>query len=235
MRVSDEPLINRARERFALQDYYGAIHLLQEIVESGRSFADCHHLLGLCYAMLGQPQRALDHFGEALNLNPRYIEAHIHRGILLNDLGRTEEATEAFRNAAAHNVRQDSGFPTHVAANLANHHALLASAYAESGALPEAIEQYRRAVALGPNFADLRYKLARALLESGDVLAAREELERIVSERPNFIDALASLGLARYLSGDAAGAQEVWQECLLARPKNARVEAYLAMLERAVE
>jgi Tfp pilus assembly protein PilF len=90
-------------------------------------------------------------------------------------------------------------------------------------------------VELGPNFADIRYKLARALLESGDVLAAREELERVVRERPNFIDALASLGLARYLSGDAAGAQEVWHECLLARPKNARVEAYLAMLERAAE
>ena len=235
MRVSDEPLINQARERFALQDYYGAIHLLQEVVESGRTFADCHHLLGLCYAMLGQSQRALEHFGWALEQNPRYIEAHIHRGILLNDLGRTEEAEEAFRNAATHNEPQPSGFPAHVAANLANHHALLAAAYAESGALPEAIAQYRAAVALGPNFADLRYKLARALLEAGDALSAREELERVVRDRPNFVDALASLGLARYLSGDAAGAQQVWHECLLARPKNARVEAYLAMLERASE
>ncbi len=235
MRVSDEPLINQARERFALQDYYGAIHLLQEIVESGRTFADCHHLLGLCYAMLGQPQRALEHFGHALEQNPRYIEAHIHRGILLNDLGRTEEAEEAFRRAAAHNEPLPSGFPAHVAANLANHHALLAAAYAESGAMPQAIEQYRAAVALGPNFADLRYKLARALLEAGDVLSAREELERVVADRPNFVDALASLGLARYLSGDAAGAQAIWHECLLARPKNARVEAYLAMLGRATE
>jgi tetratricopeptide (TPR) repeat protein len=235
MRVSDEPLINQARERFALQDYYGAVHLLQEIVESGRSFADCHHLLGLCYAMLGQPQRALEHFGNALQLNPRYIEAHIHRGILLNDLGRTDEAEAAFRHAAAHNAPHDSGFPAHIAANLANHHAQLAAAYAESGALKEAIEQYRRAVDLGPNFADLRYKLARALLESGDVLGAREELERVARDRPNFVDALASLGLARYLSGDPSGAQAVWHDCLLARPKNARVEAYLAMLERAAE
>lgn len=235
MRISDEPLINQARERFALQDYYGAIHLLQEVVDSGRSFADCHHLLGLCYAMLDQPQRALEHFGQALELNPRYIEAHIHRGILLNDLGRTEEAAEAFKHASSHNVPRSGGFPAHVAANLANQHAQLASAYAESGAIDLAIEQYRRAVELGPNFADLRYRLARVLLESGDVLSAREELEQVAKDRPNFVDALASLGLARFLSGDTAGAQQVWRECLLARPKNARIEAYLAMLERSVE
>jgi tetratricopeptide (TPR) repeat protein len=204
-------------------------------VDSGRSFADVQHLLGLCYALLGQPQRALEHFGKALELNPRYIEAHIHRGILLSDLGRSEEAAEAFRLASTHNHSQDTEFPPHVAANLANHHALLASAYAEHGAFQLAIEQYRRALELGPNFADLRYKLARALLESGDVLTAREELERVARDRPNFVDALASLGLARYLSGDVAGAQAVWHECLFARPKNVRVEAYLAMLERAGE
>lgn len=235
MRISDEPLINQARERFALQDYYGAIHLLREVVDSGRSFADCHHLLGLCYAMLDQTQRALEHFGQALELNPRYIEAHIHRGILLNNLGRTEEAADAFKHAASHNQQVTGGFPPHVAANLANQHAQLAAAYAESGAIPMAIEQYRRAVELGPNFADLRYRLARVLLESGDVLSAREELERVAVDRPNFVDALASLGLARYLSGDASGAQQVWRECLLARPKNARIEAYLAMLGRAAE
>jgi tetratricopeptide (TPR) repeat protein len=235
MRISDEPLINQARERFALQDYYGAIHLLQDLVDSGRSFADCHHLMGLCFAMLGQPVRALEHFERALEQNPRYIEAHIHRGILLSDLGRTEEAAEAFRHAAQHNVPLPSGFPAHVAANLANQHATLAAAYAESGAMDQSIEQYRRAVALGPNFADIRYKLARTLLEHGDVLSAREELERVVADRPNFVDARASLGLARYLSGDAIAAQQIWRDCLVARPKNARVEAYLAMLERASE
>lgn len=235
MRVSDEPLINQARERFALQDYYGAIHLLEDVVKGGKQFADAHHLLGLSFALLGQPQRALAHFEQALELNPRYIEAHIHRGILLNDLGRTEEATQAFRTAAAHNVRHPSGFPSHVAASLANHHALLGSAYAESGAIELAIEQYYRAVELGPSFADIRYRLARVLLESGDALAAREELERVAKDRPNFVDALASLGLARYLSGDVAGAEQVWRECLVERPKNARVEAYLAMLERNTE
>jgi tetratricopeptide (TPR) repeat protein len=235
MRVSDEPLINQARERFALQDYYGAVHLLDEVVTSGRSFADVHHLLGLSYALLGQQARALEQFERALELNPRYIEAHIHRGILLTDLGRAAEAEESFRLAATHNAQITAGLPAHVAANLANQHAQLGAAYAEAGALAEGIGQYRRATELGPGFADIRYRLARLLLEVGHVLEAREELERVVADRPNFVDAVAALGLARYLAGDTAGAQEVWHDCLADRPGNARVEAYLAMLERSAQ
>ena len=47
MDVSPERLVEQANERFQLQDYYGAIHLLEEVVATGRAFADAHHLLGL--------------------------------------------------------------------------------------------------------------------------------------------------------------------------------------------
>ena len=119
-----------------------------------------------------------------------------------------------------------------MAARLANQHAELGHSYAEAGALPEAIEEYRRAVVLGPAFHDLRYRLARLLLEAGRPLEAREELERILAENGDFLDAMASLGLAHYLAGDAAAAREVWSRCQARRPKNARVEAYLAMAGR---
>src|SRR4026209_1648391 len=102
MQVSADHLLAQARERFAVQDYYGAVHLLEELAESGRSFADAHHLLGLSLALLGHKERARTEFERALELNPRYIEANIHRGILLNELGQGEAAEEAFRAASAH-------------------------------------------------------------------------------------------------------------------------------------
>jgi tetratricopeptide (TPR) repeat protein len=233
MRVSADHLLAQARERFAVQDYYGAVHLLEELAESGRSFADAHHLLGLSLALLGHKERALTEFERALELNPRYIEANIHRGILLNELGRGEAAEEAFRAASAHG--SDVGPAGHtrpVAARLANLHAELGEAYAEAGALGEAIEEFRRAVALGPAFHDLRYRLARLLLEASRPLEAREELERILVAHPDFLDAQAALGLAHYLSGDAVAAADIWRRCRATRPRDARVEAYLAMASR---
>jgi tetratricopeptide (TPR) repeat protein len=232
MAAQTERALARARERFAVQDYYGTVHLLEEIVATGRAFADVHHLLGVSLSLLGQRERALVELGRALELNPRYLEALIHQGLVLSELGREAEAEDAFRRAASSVSPSTDGLPSPIASRLANHHAELAEAYAEAGALDRAVEQYQRALELGPTFVDLRYRMARLMLEAGRSLEAREALEEVIRLRPNFLDAMAALGLAHFLSGDAPGARDIWKACLSRRPENARVEAYLAMLGR---
>jgi tetratricopeptide (TPR) repeat protein len=233
MAAQTERALARARERFAVQDYYGTVHLLEEIVAAGRAFADVHHLLGVSLSLLGQRERALTELTRALELNPRYLEALIHLGLVLSELGREAEAEDAFRRAASSVAPPSDGLPAPGASRLANQHAELAEAYAEAGALDRAVEQYQRALELGPGFVDLRYRMARLLLEAGRSLEARESLEEVLRLRPNFVDASAALGLAHFLSGDALGARDIWKACLSRRPENARVEAYLAMLGRA--
>jgi len=227
-----ERLLGRARDRFTVQDYYGTIYLLEEIVASGRAFADVHHLIGVSLSLLGRPEEALIQFARALELNPRYLEALIHQGLVLTELGRSDEAEEAFQRAVESTAPSSAGLPAPVAARLANQHAELGDAYAEAGALARAIEQYEHALELGPGFQDLRYRMARVMLEAGRPLEAREALEEVLASRPNFVDAEAALGLAHFLSGDGVGARDVWRACLARRPENARVEAYLAMLGR---
>ncbi len=233
MDVSPELLVEQARERFQLQDYHGAIHLLEDVVATGRAFADAHHLLGVCHSLVGQPERALRELGRALELNPRYVEALIDEALVLAELGREDEAVIQFRRAAEVGGEARLGFPAHVAAKLANQHAALAEAYHEAGSLREAIEQYERTLALGPGFHDLRYKLGRLLLQAGRALDAREEFEIIARARPSYADAQAMLGLACYLAGDGIAARKVWEECRGRRPEDPRVEAYLAMLARS--
>ncbi len=232
MDVSAEHLVEQARERFQLQDYYGAIHLLEEVVAAGRAFADAHHMLGLSYSLVGQQDQALAQLDRALGLNPHYVEALVHRAIVLNELGREAEADAAFRRAAQVGGEPRQGFPAHVAAKLANQHAALGDAYLGAGGLTQAIGEYQEALTLGPAFHDLRYKLGRMLLEAGRALDAREHFEIIVRARPGYLDAAAMLGLACYLAGDGLAAKAVWEECRERRPEDPRVEAYLAMLVR---
>src|SRR2546425_5450601 len=233
MDVSPERLVEQANERFQLQDYYGAIHLLEEVIAGGRAFADAHHLLGLSYSLAGQPDKALEQLDRALALNPNYIEALIHRALVLNELGREEEANAVLRRARQVGAERRAGFHGHVAAKLANQHAALGQAYLEAGGLNEAIAQYEAALALGPAFHDLRYKLGRLLLEAGRALDPPEQFQRIVRQRPPFFDAPAMLGMSCYLAGDGLAARAVWEELRARRPEDPRVEAYLALLSRS--
>lgn len=235
MDVSPVQLLDRAKERFELNDYFGAIHLLEELMERGRAYADAQHLLGLCYHLAGQPDRALERLEEAIRINPRYVEALVHRGVVLGELGRTAEAEEMFAQARNVTVRGTNGIAAHHAGKLANHHAALGEAYAEAGALDRAIAQYRTALELGPSFQDLRLRLGRLLLEAGRTLEAREMLQAVVEARPGSIEAKAAYGLACYLSGDAATAGEVWELLRNEHPGDPRAQVYLRLLHRAGE
>src|SRR5437762_1607510 len=201
MDVSPERLVEQANERFQLQDYYGAIHLLEEVVATGRAFADAHHLLGVSYSLAGQPDKALEQLDRALALNPNYIEALIHRALVLNELGREEEANAVLRRARQVGAERRAGFHGHIAAKLANQHAALGEAYLEAGGLNEAIAQYEAALAVGPPVHDPRYQLGRLLPEAGRALEAHEHFQTIVRERPAYLEAAAMVGLACYLGG----------------------------------
>jgi tetratricopeptide (TPR) repeat protein len=224
--------VARAKERLDAGDAYGAIHLLREVVATGKAFADAHHLLGLAYSMVGQREEALAEFDRALALNPRYVDAHLNRAVTLNDLGRSEEATAAFAAAQGLGAVDHTGFPAPVASQLANLHAELGEAYMEAGGMAQAILQFEAAAALRPEFLDLRYRLARLRLGEGDAAGARTDLEAILAARPGYDAARASLGLACYLLGDRAGARSAWEACRAKSPDDPKVVAYLALLER---
>jgi len=233
MEVSASQQLERAKQHFELTDYHGAVVLLQDLVDEGRAFADAYHLLGLCFQMLGQADRALAAFDHALTLNPRYIEALLHRGVVLADQGRDEEAAAAFRTARESGSGERAGVPIHHADKLANLHAGLAEAYAQAGALTRAIEQLRAALELGPAFHDLRYRLGRYLLDSGRSLEAREELEQVVGARKGSTEARCAYALACYLSGDSLTAAEQLDIVLGNHPDHVRAKAYRELLDRA--
>ena len=229
---SASDLVARARERFSVRDYHGAVLLLREAVVEGMAYADAHNLLGLSLALIGQQAEAVSSFDAAIALNPRYVEAHLNRAVLLNDMGRTEEARDAFATAEHLGKPDETGFPVMVANRLANAHAGLAGEYRAAGALDEAIAQYERALQLRPGYADIRLALARALTERGGHEDAGRQLDEVLRVRPEWLDAMLLRGLTAYLQGDLATADAVWTAAAERHPEEPRIEIYRAMLTR---
>jgi tetratricopeptide (TPR) repeat protein len=229
----DAQLANKrqaARQAFENRDYATARDLFYELAHKNPNFADIRHYAGLCESFLGNSEGALEQFDYALAANPAYVEAHINRALTLNELGRYDEAREAF-DRANHFEREVSGeFPAAVTARLANAHAVLGDMYQEAGAAAKAVEQYRRALELRSRFHDIRNKLAQALLTLGETEQAASELRSVLESNPRFILARINLGLAYYRLGHPDRAQREWEVCRGQEPDNAQVRAFLSML-----
>lgn len=221
-----------ARDRFALRDYHGTVLLLREAVAQGHDFPDARHLLGLALSMLDRREDALAQFDAALARNPRYLEAHVNRAVILAGLGREQEAQEAFAVAGELGRADASGFPAAVGNRLANAHVALGHEYRQAGASEEAEAQYRRALRLRPGFPDVRIALARVLLERGAHAEAGAELDAVLAVRPDLLDAVLLRGLSAYLLGDLVAARDAWDHASSLAPDDPRVDTYRAMLAR---
>jgi tetratricopeptide (TPR) repeat protein len=231
--VQREPdLIVRGRERFAVRDFHGAVLLLREAVVEGYAYPDVYNLLALCLALVERPLEALAAFDRAIALNPRYVEAHLNRAVLLSALGRDDDAQDGFEAAHRLGGPDESGFPVVVANRLANAHASLGAHYRDAGALDEAIAQFARALELRPGFPDIRLAHARALVERGRHEEAATSLDALLAANPRNLDALLLRGLTAYLQEDLETAGTYWNRAAEAHPAEPRVGIYLSMLAR---
>lgn len=221
-----------ARERFAVRDYHGTMLVLTSADRDGGLYPDALNLLGLALAMIGRPEEGLKAFDRALAGNPRYIEAHLNRAVVLQQLGDSEGAQKAFWTAEDLGRPDASGFPVMVANRLANSHAALADEYREAGALGQAVEQYRAALTLRPGFADIQYRLGRVLMDMGDHEGAERALAQALELRPGWLDGMLLRGMAMYLQGDLDGAATLWDDAAARHPEESRLEIYRSMLAR---
>jgi tetratricopeptide (TPR) repeat protein len=227
--MNTDQLIAKGKECLAQNDYVGAISALREAAEREPGYADVRHLLGLSLGLAGQPEAALEEFDRALALNPAYVEAHLNRAITLNDLGRYDEAREAFRLAWDCDHSAGRPFSRSVSARLSNMHMELGDLYADLGSYVQAVVQFRSAAQLRPDFLDIRTKLARALMENGDLDEARKELDGVLADNPDYVEARVTLGLVHYRSGQSDLAATEWRACLDRAPDHPKARAFLNM------
>jgi tetratricopeptide (TPR) repeat protein len=178
--------------------------------------------------MLNRLEEALAHFDAAVEQNASYAEAHLNRGIVLNDLGRHAEAAEAFSKAGELDTKDSPVYPSEVGNRIAVTLAQLGDLYLVANHPEEAITHYEKALDIRPRFMDIRSKFAETLIELGELDRARDELRLILESRPSFVGARVRLGVVLHrLDQDDAAVKE-WEQCLEDDPTDMRARAYLA-------
>ena len=224
-------IVARGISAWERDDFESALDTFQGVLKDFPDFADVQNKAGLCLAMLGRLEESLGYFEAAVAQNSSYAEAHLNRGIVLKDLGRHDEAQEAFTRAGELDHRDSPVFPSEVGNRIAVTHAQLGDLYLVANHPVNAIEHYRAALEIRPRFMDIRSKFAETLIELGELEHARDELTLILESRPSFVGARVRLGVVLHRLGEDDLAVGHWQRCLEDDPRDMRARAYLASLE----
>jgi tetratricopeptide (TPR) repeat protein len=220
-------LMNLAREHYESREYERALPILEQVVREHRGFADMFNMLGVIHHSASRFPQAEAAFKDALQINPRYTEAALNLAVTLNDLGRYVEAREIYAKAIATSRNEPRYLDPFAKGKIANMHARIGDAYAGLGLNEEARQEYGRALALCPNFVDIRTKLGGMLRDLGDGEGALREYAAAKAEAPRFLPARVQLGVTLYSLGRKDEAVREWESVLGDEPGNKSAAMYL--------
>jgi tetratricopeptide (TPR) repeat protein len=226
-------LLALGKEHYDKREFEKAEHYLIRVVAQARSYPDVLNMLGVIAHDRGQFEEAEKFFKEALAINPRYTEAALNLAVTYNDLGQYDEAKKIYQQARNRNQHGSSTLEPYVRGKIANLHDQISQAYAEVGWLAQAIQELRKAIALCPDFPDLRLRMATLCREAGSLEESTHELEEAIRIKADYIQARIALGVNFLEMGQVSKAMEHWHKALEYDPDNKSAQMYVRVAEKA--
>ena len=218
------------------QDYFG------RALQIHPHYADLHFHLALAYRATKQDEVALVYLNKALNINANYAKAHLYRSLICYERGARPEAlvalmralelepgycTEAFTRGMAYHEAGDflaalQAFEqiTHTDIDDILFHFKLADDLYRRGLYDDAVGEYRKALSLNPNYADIRNHLGISLSALGLESQAITEFEQALVINPKFVDAMLNLAMTLRDSGRGDEAHAWFTRSLEIEPEN---------------
>lgn len=228
---------------------------LKAAIALSPNYADLHYHLGCAYLDHSRPELAEGPLRRAIAINPRYARAHLYLGVALAAQGRIQEGLRSAETATALDaaLRQELLPDARVALNSGDHeeavallrrmaetenddaffHAQLAQDLYRRGMLDAAADEYRQALALRPEYADLRNRLGITLYDAQRNEEALVEFERALAINPRYTEARLNYGLALLRLERLQEAQQAFVTVLELEPEHREAQEHLAALTRA--
>jgi tetratricopeptide (TPR) repeat protein len=219
------------RACFEQGDDVQAQRWLAKLVATREGFADVQYMLGLLSERRGDLEDAARCLEQALRINSAYVEARLALVSVCEQLGDYVRAREVASRGSSRAAAE--GIDSTTRGKLANLQAALGDAYREAGHLREAVEAYRKALDLCPDFHDIRHRLGVALREAGLPAQAAQEFRRIQQASPDFLAASVQLGVTYYSLGRAEEALREWQQVLAKDASREDARWYLRLVRSA--
>jgi Flp pilus assembly protein TadD len=163
---------------------------------------------------------AIKHYQACLALRPRDADALNNLGVSLINVGRYEEAHDAFRKAISRRPHYPEA------------HANLGAVHLARGQFRDAENCLRRALNSKPTDLQARSNLGVTLVLLGRLDEAGQELDKVLRVEPRHADTLYGLGMLARTEGRFEAAEDLFKRALMANPRMARGWSALAGLRK---
>ena len=150
-------------------------------LEFDRNNDNAHYNVGSELVGEGKLAEAMEHFREAIRINPKHAEAHFNLASAYEELGDEERARTHFSRAAD------------ISPGFGRAHGRLGVLLANAGNWTEAISRFKKSLEILPGNALMHNNLGAALLSQGRLGEAEPEFKRAI-ELEEFADPHYNLG-----------------------------------------
>ncbi|HBO84428.1 MAG: hypothetical protein A2073_07640 [Deltaproteobacteria bacterium GWC2_42_11] len=233
MKKTWQDLYEKGKASFEHRRYDEAQRCLEELTKGKTNFADVYNMLGFIYHFNGKLDEAIKFFEKAVGINPRYTEAALNLAVAYNETGEFEKANEVYGSAkSAARESQVSYLDSYVKAKLANMHSEIGAIYQEMGFYMEAVDEYKKALLLKPEFVDIKTRLGITYRDTGDFKSAIREFEEVLRIKPGYAPARLNKGVTYFSMGDLENARKEWNRILKQNPGDRKAGMYLNLLNR---
>ena len=229
MFVSDQ----RIQELLNQKDFQKAEEMIHDRLSRDSQSADAYYLLGVSSYFQGKVGPTIQYLKKSLEIDARHTDAAICLSVLLNDLGKYDDAKKIFEQANYSVVHKREGTVSGIDQKFSVKHIELGDLYFRYRRYDEAIDEYSRAALLNPHHYDTRIRRAKAYARKGYVSRAMQDLQALKHEKPDYLPALIQLGLLHYSQGNLIDAEIEWENVTRVQPSHREALSYLELAKQA--
>lgn len=226
-------VVDQAREHFINGHYHLAEPMLHQAILRNERDPEIYHMLATMHYDRGQFNKAIRTFKKALEIDPTYTDSSVGLSIVLNDLGRYEEAKEIFIDAEKILEKSKTSSDPFIEQKLFQKHRELGDLYFQINKFDDALDQYYRAKKLATEKVPITLKIVDGLIKTQRVQKGIQELQIILREYPNANDARIKLGTIYYQLNRTYEAVEEWEKILIRDPKNIEAKRLIQLAKEA--
>ena len=180
--------------------------LYNEILKSSPFHEGAQSNLGILYNQLGKPQKAINCFEKAIQINPNSANGYYSLGVIFTQLGESQKAINYYEKAIQINP------------NFANAYYSLGVIFAQLGESQKAISCYEKAIQINPNHIHAHNNLGVIFAQLGESQKAINCFEKAIQINPNHIDAHNNLGTILNELGESQKAISCYEKAIQINP-----------------